>query len=391
LGATVVFLLGCMPAWAQDATADPDPPSLKTKVRNAIGAALTQPVYPVFKGVGPDGNLGIGLGYDSPMMQGWRTTTSAAVTTRRSWELRLDTAYDHPRFAVVAYARLREMSKLNFFGLGAASRVDDHATFGLRDSGVGALVIYRVTSFLSAGGRVEQWWPTVGRGSSVEDPSIEERFGGDVPGAGALPRFGVYQGFAEFTVPSPASDALNQGGTYRATYGAYEDHEFDRFTFQRLDVEAQQQVAGFGPHQRLVLGALVSTTRTAPGQAVPFFLQPTLGGEAPVTSVEKGELGIDGPRAVLRGARSLRFRDRHLMLFQAEYRVPVWGPLVTSVFVDAGTVAHRLAALNLSGLQHSYGVGVDLMRGTAAAARLDVGRGGSDGTRLTVSVGNVLP
>jgi hypothetical protein len=39
------------------------------------------------------------------------------------------------------------------------------------------------------------------------------------------------------------------------------------------------------------------------------------------------------------------------MLLQAEYRIPVWGPVDVSVFVDAGKIAARRADLNFSGLK----------------------------------------
>ena len=99
----------------------------------------------------------------------------------------------------------------------------------------------------------------------------------------------------------------------------------------------------------------------------------------------------DVPRATLRGFRSLRFRDRHLVLLQAEYQVPVWGPFAAAMFADAGTVASRAAALNLSVVKHTYGLSFSVLRGSATAARVDVGFGSGEGTRFVVSVGDVLP
>jgi hypothetical protein len=93
-------------------------------------------------------------------------------------------------------------------------------------------------------------------------------------------------------------------------------------------------------------------TFTPDGNEVPFFLQPTLGGKARLVSVHEDLIGSDGTRATLRGYRSLRFRDRNLLLLQAEYRIPIWGPFDTTVFIDAGKVAGRPADVNLADLRH---------------------------------------
>jgi hypothetical protein len=242
------------------------------------------------------------------------------------------------------------------------------------------------------GGRVETLWPDVGRGRSAHHPPLDTRFGEDeAPGLSVQPRFERYQALAEFQAPAGAAHALNQGGRYRLAYAIFSDQQLNRFTFSRIDLEAQHRFALFGPHRRLTLHAWVATTDTGAGHEVPFFLLPTLGGSGQLDSVSEDLIGSDGARGTLRAFQSFRFRDRHLLLLQAEYRVPVWGPLDATVFLDAGKVTSRLTDLGLSGLEHNYGFSISVMKGPATIARTDIGFG-REGAKLSVSFGaDLLP
>jgi outer membrane translocation and assembly module TamA len=166
----------------------------------------------------------------------------------------------------------------------------------------------------------------------------------------------------------------------------YSDRELDRFSFRRLDVEAQQRFALFGPLRRLTLHGWLSTTDTDAGDDVPFYLQQTLGGKWNLLGVHEELIGSDGSQATLRGFRNFRFRDRHLLLLQAEYRIPVWGPLDATVFAETGKVTSRREDLDLTGLKRSVGFSLSVMRGPATAARVDVGFGGGEGVQVFLTL-----
>jgi hypothetical protein len=166
---------------AQDAAREdddaPSDASIFTTTPSRIRAAVSGPVRPVLKGVGPSGGIGIGVRADVPSAGPWQIATTAIVTQRRYWSLQLDTQYQAERAVVAAYARMRDMSQLNFFGPGPTSLVDDRTTFQLRDPVVGVIAVRRLAPLVSVGGRVEEMWPSVGRGRASRFPSIEERFG----------------------------------------------------------------------------------------------------------------------------------------------------------------------------------------------------------------------
>lgn len=352
-----------------------------------IGSTLERPLHPIVRGIAPGGGLGAGVEYAAPIRGRWHATGRATVTAREYWSGEVGAGYRGARARVETYARLRDMTRLSFFGMGTESDLADHTDFRLRDRVVGALGSVRVAPWLRIGGRVEGSWPDVGRGRSTKLPSIEERFAEQgAPGLTAQPHHIRYQTSIDIQVPAAVGEALYQGATYRIAYAIFSDQELHSFSFRRLDVEAQQRFALFGPHRRLTLHGWMSLTDTDAGHEVPFYFQHTLGGKWNLRTVHEDLIGSDGTQATLRGFRNFRFRDRNLLLLQAEYRIPVWGPVDVTVFADAGKVTSRRADLDLADLKHNVGFSLSLMRGPVTAARVDVGLGGEEGMQLFVTI-----
>jgi hypothetical protein len=101
--------------------------------------------------------------------------------------------------------------------------------------------------------------------------------------------------------------------------------------------------------------------------------------------------GPDGTEATLRGFRNLRFRDRDLLLMQAEYRLPVWGPVEATVFADAGKVAGQRSDLDLTDLRRDFGFSASMMQKWSTVARVDVGFGSGEGARVFFTFGGLTP
>jgi hypothetical protein len=283
------------------------------------------------------------------------------------------------------------MGALSFFGPGTQSALDDRTIFSLRDPVAGVVGSVRLSPWVTAGARIEELWPQVSRASSSRFPAAQTRFGeAGAPGLADQPRVGRYHAFVDVTSDAGRPGTLYQGGKTRIGYGVFDDQQFDRYDFRRLDFETQHRLTMFGAHRFLTLHGWVSTTDTSNGNDVPFFLQHTLGGRGYLGSVDESLLGTDGTDATLRGFRTFRFRDRHLLLLQAEYRWPLWGPIDATVFVDAGKVTPRRGDLNLSDLKRSYGFSLGAVRATNTVLRMDVGFGGGEGPHVFFTVGRVM-
>ena len=362
------------------------PRVLKTSLC-VIGSTLERPLHPIVRHVAPGGGLGAGIEFDAVIHRRWHATGRAIVTAREYWNAELGAGYRDGRAHLEVYARLRDMTRLGFFGLGAESDVADQTNFRLRERVLGAMASVRVAPWLRLGGRVEGWWPEVGRGRSSDRPSLEERFAEpDAPGLTEQPRHIRYETSLDIHLPAGVGEAFYQGAKYRVAYAIFSDGELHQFSFRRLDLEAQQRFSLLGAHRRLTLHGWVSLTDTDPGQEAPFYAQHTLGGQWNLRTVHEQSIGSDGTHATLRGFRNLRFRGRNVLLLQAEYRIPVWGPVDVTVFADAGKVTSRREDLDLQQLKHNTGFSVSLMRGPATAARVDVGLGGEEGWKLWLTI-----
>jgi hypothetical protein len=383
-------------ASAQSIRIDTDPSdtgdaSIFTMTPTRISAVLDGRLRPILGGVAPGGGPGIGLSYDVTTSERWRTVIIAMVTAHRYWSFQAETVFRGERFEMAGYARAREMSRLSFFGSGMHSGVGDHTTFRMRDPTVGGFATVRVAPYVSLGGRVESMWPSIGPGRAAGLGSIEERFDErTAPGLSARARLDRHQAFVDIDLPATVGESVHQGGRYRVAYATVTDPRFRRFSFRRVDLEGRQQFGGWAPYHRMTLQAWVSASSASEGHDVPFFLQPTLGGKGRLRSLHDGVIGTDGI-GMLRSFRSLRFRDRSLLLLQAEYRLPLWGPVDATVFVDAGQVSGRTAELKLADLKRSYGFSVNVMRGPAAAARVDFAFGGGEGRRVLLTLGDFVP
>jgi len=359
--------------------------------KKTIGV-FQKPVHPIVETVAPGGWLGAGMGYNTQKLWNNQAFASAkgVFTIRQYWNTQANVGLQGTRYRVESYARARDMKRLPVNGLGNSTVETDLTTFRLLDREVGGIGSVRFGA-VAVGGRIESLWPELKRGESNDVPSFEERFSEEtLPGLFAQPHFAHYQTFVNVDYPYDLNARGFTGGDYRLAFSYVRDGEQDLYSFRRLTGEVQQRIPGFRDDQRLTLHGLISTTYTAEGNRVPFYLQSTLGGAGAVRSFNDELIGTDGTKATLRGFPDLRFRGPHLLLLQAEYRWTVWGPIDATAFVDAGKVTLSRSDLDFTDLEHNYGASLSLMTGDATAVRVDVGFGGGEGTHVFFSIGPIF-
>jgi Omp85 superfamily domain len=355
----------------------------------AILDSFSKPLHPVIGGVATNGGVGVGVGYDSPDDQRWYQDGRAMFTVRRFWllegEVGRRSLSNRAQFG--GFGAVRHMGRLDYFGIGPDTDLDDRAAFRLRETTFGARGWFRPMPAVRLGGTVSAYLPDVGRTNSSRIRPIESVFP-DVPGLLSEPTFGRYRGFVELRHPAPVADGIEATNRYRGAYQlAFEsvrDYSTGRHNLYRWEFETQQRLPGFRPEQRLTLhGFFATTNKTAD---VPFYLLYSLGGTGGLKTFRPDMLGGDGTRATLRGYRNFRFRDRDLVLMQAEYRIPIHKYVETSVFVDAGQVAPRPSEL-FSNIRGNTGFSVSAVRKGKTLGRLDVGFGGGEGVYFYWSFG----
>jgi hypothetical protein len=248
-------------------------------------------------------------------------------------------------------ADVMDAPEVGYFGLGVDNDADDRANYRLSRTIFGGQVVARPRRpfVLGAALAAELHDLDSGKGSV---PSIEETYGPDeAPGLGLSPDY------AHTTLTAgvdwrPSPGYARRGGSYQLLY-----HRYDRsgdYAFDRLDVDLVQHVPVL--RETYVLSGHAQLQSTLGDDAVPYFLLPWLGGGR-----------------TLRGYSSFRFRDRHSLLLQAEFRwVPNLLGLDMALFWDAGTVAAERDRLSLGALRHDYGIGLRLHTLVATPIRVEL-------------------
>ncbi len=339
---------------------------------------LSPPVglYPILGSITSGGGFAVGPGYRRPRLLGGQVDLNVfgAGTLRRYWML--DATATMPRlaggrvFADVG-ARRYDFPSEEFFGIGGDSSREDSVTYGLKNLVVGGGAGVRPHPWLSIAGRVEWLTPRVSGGT--RDRSIQDLFDdASTPGLERQPDFLRYGLSADFNYRQPLGNP-RRGGRYFVAYSHFDDRDLDAYSFSRVDVDLQQYIPLFTERRVLALRMMTSASDAADQNQVPFYLQRTLGGPDD-----------------LRGFRRFRFRDKNLLLLQAEYRWEIFTAVDGAIFYDAGKVASRVEDLDFSDLESDYGIGFRFGTANGVFLRVEGAFGSRGGKHFVLRYGHVF-
>jgi len=140
------------------------------------------------------------------------------------------------------------------------------------------------------------------------------------------------------------------------SYGIFGSAWGSDYSFHRVNFDFRTYVTLFNSH---VL-ALQNITMLNSGNP-PFQMMARMGGST-----------------IMRGYYEGRYRDRHMSIFQMEYRIPVYWKIGIVGFFSCGTVAHDMSDFSLRHLKHAFGGGFRYMFNTTEQInlRIDMGYGG---------------
>lgn len=292
---------------------------------------------------------------------------SAAMSWRRYRAINAELAWPHllnDRLSVGAQARYQDFTRINYFGIGNGSVEDDRTNYRLNNIGALGFATVRARRWLSFTGRAGVLRRMdIEPGTSTVYPSIADRF--DEITAPSLVRQPNYV-HTDVAVDADTRDVPgnpSRGGRYRLSLAAFHDQSFARYSFRRVEADAAQYVS-LG-RSVVALHARLDVSHDK-RQDIPFYLLPSLGGENS-----------------LRGYADYRFRDRDLLMVNAEYRWPIFGMADLAVFYDAGSVGAHTRSLTQH-MHTDYGVGMRVHSATHTLVRLDVARS-PEGTRALLS------
>jgi outer membrane protein assembly factor BamA len=332
--------------------------------------------YPKIGTITPGSGLSVGAGFRKPGLLQDRAVFSlvALGSFQGYWQGTAQLLFPElagGRVFGELSARAYDYASEAFFGSGPESRRDAESYYGLRNTVGGGTLGVRIGPYASVGGGAEYLTPSIDRGK--KKTAVQDLFTpADTPGLDRQPDFGRYFAFAEVNTRNPRGNPRT-GGLYAVRYARYDDLDFNAYSFGRVDAEVQQYFGLFNQRRVLAFRGLVSSASADSGQQVPFYLQPTLGGPDD-----------------LRGFRRNRFRDDHLMLFQAEYRWEVFTAMDAAFFADWGKVASRRQDLTFDDLEHDYGFGVRFGTDNGVFLRIEGAFGSRAGKHFVFRFGDAF-
>ena len=316
-------------------------------------------LYPLFGSVYGGGGFAVGGGYrqyygdstywDAKGLWSIRNYKLAEISTNS-----LGHAQD--RIDLHADFGWRDATQVAYYGLGMATSAEDRANFRFKKTYGGASLKARPIRWVKFGGAISYEDYNLNKGLGAR-PSIEQLYTAQTaPALGTSPAYIHSMGSAGFDW-RPAAGYARRGGMYEIRYHNFNDRK-DTNSFDRLDAEVVQHVPILRENWVISLRGLASTTLDG-SNTVPFFLLPSLGSSD-----------------TLRVYSAWRFRDRHSVLLQGEFRwIPNRMGLDMAMFFDAGKVTPSRSTLNLKRLKKDTGIEVRFHGPAATPLRLGVGHG----------------
>lgn len=245
---------------------------------------------------------------------------------------------------------------INYYGPGPHSRKSSRSDFRLEDTSIDGALGVRPVRALKIGVSGGYLILNVGPGTDRRFVSSQKVFTPvEAPGIDRQSDFLRYGAFAHFDYRDNP-EGPRYGGNYLIRYDIYSDRTLNLHDFRRLWFDLQQYIPFFNERRVFALRGMATLTHTSPGQTVPFYLQPFLGGSED-----------------LRGFRAFRFYDNNLLLVSGEYRWEVFSGLDMALFADGGKVFPRRAQLNFHDLEGSGGFGLRFNVRNNVFLRIDVG------------------
>ena len=330
--------------------------------------------YPRIGGLTTGGGFAGGVGYRKHLFDDELfVNTSVAISTKAYKEVVAQVSYPalwQDRVEIGSNFRWRDFPQEDFFGIGADSRIDTRTNYAIETTDINGRIALRPLRWVRVGAEVGLLDPTIGTGTDPLVPSTDLVFS-DVQAPGLLdqPTFLYKNLFVEIDYRDQPGNARS-GGLWRVIYGAWNDRNLNEFDFGRFDAEAAHFIPIFDKKRVFVLRAVVSYVNNDPGNRVPFYFLPYIGGSESVRSF-----------------REFRFRDENAFFFNIEYRWEAFSGLDMALFYDKGKVAEDWEDIDFTGLRTAYGVGFRFNTYKSVFLRLDIASGGGEGTRMFFKFG----
>ena len=398
------------------------------------------PVHIAVGSIAPQDGFGAGVAYvGHKTTDNWRTTWNADAigSINASWRAGFYMNFVHtpnnpilvehgtppplksnltelPEHTVFGlYAQAISLNKLTYFGLGPATTEADRSFYGMTETIVGGNVVKPIYERLHAAlhGEINGRFVNIRASDGQPSPSIGLLYTeATAPGLTSQP--GTLQlGEGVRIRPVFAGDVVRLN--YDVTYQQYVSSGNSNFSFQRFTIDLGHEFALYGkttrmlgprpgngpddcaldlvahpkcpkPYVRNFEGTVgfrffTALSMTPGGDIVPFYYQPTLGGN-----------DIDNNTS-LASYQDYRFRAPDVMLLRESFEHSIWNfPVGFAFMADEGKVAMTRGDLGSSPWVHSFSAGLTLRAGGFPQVYLLFAWGGHEGTHTIANLNTSL-
>ncbi len=248
------------------------------------------------------------------------------------------------RLALGAQARWQNFGHLDYFDVGPATSLDAKSIYGVESTQLTAYARLRPLRWADISGQVGWMNPDT---TYVEGPS--------------LARLTSKKEFVPMEVAATIDTRdfpghPTSGVLLRAAAARYDDRTSGTQSFDKVEGEAAGHLPLVGGRIVLAVHGWYVGTEARDGGTVPFYLQPSLGGQN-----------------TLRSYTDYRFHDDHMLVANAELRLALMTHLDLALFADAGNVARQRNDLDLR--RRSFGAGLRMHTRRETFAIVDVANG----------------
>ncbi|HSF17858.1 MAG TPA: hypothetical protein VLK65_20125 [Vicinamibacteria bacterium] len=253
------------------------------------------------------------------------------------------------------YTKYEHSPRMDYYGPGHDSLEADRTSYLLDDFSTDLNFGFQPSRRFRAG--LTTGWVSVhtGTGNREGVPSIEEIFTPETtPGLGQDTSFLRWGGFFGFDYRDSRSGPKS-GGFYGIRYRVYKDLDLAKFGFRQAEIDVQQYFPYFNGTRVVALRFSSTLSFDKKDQGVPYYQQPTLGGNDD-----------------LRGFQRYRFYDDNVLFASVEHRWHVFTALEMALFADAGKVVRDRGDVDFADLRYSGGIGFRFRLLDAVVSRIDL-------------------
>jgi outer membrane protein assembly factor BamA len=289
----------------------------------------------------------MGAEYSKPdLAKGQISFRASAVGSTKLWSL-IETELRFPHFAgrrldMDFRGRRLDANSVDYYGPGPNSNKAAHTNYRREENSLDFHLAFKPTQrYLRIGLTAGYLWFNVGPGKSSIFASSETVYSPSLaPGIDRQAYYLSTGAFLEVDSRDKPKDP-HAGTHFIVKLNKFNDRKYDQYSFQQIDSSIEQCLSFFNGKRVIALRARSVLSYPDNGNAVPFYMQPTLGGTSD-----------------LRGYRRYRFYDDNSFLMTAEYRWEIFTLLDAAIFADAGKVFHQDRDFNLEKLEGDVGFGL---------------------------------